>query len=89
MALSPKSNSAHVALDAALERIRKGNTGNVPNHIKNGNPAYKYPHDYPNNYVKQQYLPDLIKNEKYYNPSKNKYEDNLNKLHNEMKGENK
>ncbi len=84
MALSPKSNSAHIALDNALNDIRKGNTGNVPNHIKTSSKAYKYPHDYPNNYVKQQYLPDNIKNKKYYVPSHNKYEDNLNKLHNEI-----
>lgn len=86
MALSPKSNSAHVALDAALADIESGTTGNLPNHIKTNSPLYKYPHDYPNAWVKQQYLPDNIKNKKYYNPKPNKYEDNLNKLHQEMKG---
>lgn len=87
MALSPKSNSAHIALDAALEDIEKGNTGNLPIHIKTNSPLYKYPHDYPNSWVKQQYLPDKIKNRKYYQPKNNKYEANLNKLHKEMKGE--
>ncbi len=87
MALSPKSNSAHIALDAALEDIENGNTGNLPNHIKTNSPLYKYPHDYPNSWVKQQYLPDNIKNKKYYQPKNNKYEENLNKLHREMKGE--
>ena len=87
MALSPKSNSAHIALDAALADIEAGTTGNLPNHIKTNSPLYKYPHDYPNAWVRQQYLPDNIKNKKYYNPKPNKYEDNLNKLHKEMKGE--
>ena len=86
MALSPKSNSAHIALDAALADIEAGTTGNLPNHIKTNSPLYKYPHDYPNSWVKQQYLPDNIKNKKYYKPKPNKYEDNLNKLHQEMKG---
>ena len=56
LALSPKSNTSHLALDAALNDIRRGNTGNVPNHIKTNSIDYKYPHDYPNNWVKQQYL---------------------------------
>ena len=89
MALSPKSNSAHIALDTALEDIEKGTTGNLPEHIKTNSPLYKYPHDYPNAWVKQQYLPDNIKNKKYYKPKNNKYEINLNKIHQEMKGNNK
>lgn len=68
MALSPKSNTAHVALDKALEDIENGNTGNVPNHIKTSSTDYKYPHDYKGAYVKQQYLPDKLKNKKYYQP---------------------
>ena len=86
MALSPKSNSAHIALDAALVDIENGTTGNLPEHIKTNSPLYKYPHDYPNAWVNQQYLPDNIKNKKYYKPKNNKYEINLNKLHHEMKG---
>ena len=85
MALSPKSNSTHIALDMALADIENGSTGNLPNHIKTNSPLYKYPHDYPNSWVKQQYLPDNIKNKKYYQPKNNKYEANLNKLHKEMK----
>lgn len=85
LALSPKSNSAHVALDLALNDIRKGNTGNVPNHIKTNSPYYKYPHDYPKYWVKQQYLPDNIKDRKYYKPRINNYENNLNKINNEMR----
>ena len=75
LALSPKSNTAHLALDEALNDIHIGNTGNVPNHIKTNASEYKYPHDYPNAYVKQQYLPDKIKHKKYYHPKDNsKYE---------------
>jgi len=88
LALSPKSNSAYGALDMALNDIRSGNTGNVPSHIKTNSKDYLYPHNYPNAFVKQQYLPDNIKNRKYYNPkTTSKYEqslknvyDNLNKL---------
>ena len=85
MALSPKSNSAHLALDEALADIENGTTGNLPEHIKTNSPLYKYPHDYPSSWVKQQYLPDNIKNKRYYKPKNNKYEANLNKLHSEMK----
>ena len=74
MALSPKSNSAELAIDKALQIVNATNSGNVPNHIKNGNPEYKYPHDYKNAYVKQQYLPDNVKNAKIYYPKDNKNE---------------
>ena len=84
MALSPKSNSAHIALDSALNDIRQGNTGNVPDHIKTTSKDYKYPHNYKNHWVKQSYLPENIKDKKYYISANNKYEDNLNKLHNEI-----
>ncbi len=77
LAKSPKSNSGISAIDSALNDIRNGNTGNVPPHIRNHNPNYKYPHNYPNSYVKQQYLPDNIKNKKYYTPKNNKYENAL------------
>ena len=87
MALSPKSNSAHIAGDEALNDIRKGTTGNVPNHIKTTSTTYLYPHNYPNSYVKQDYLPKELLGKKYYQPKNNKYEANLNKIHKEMKGE--
>ena len=77
MALSPKSNSAEAAIDYALDVVSKVNSGNVPEHIKNGSPNYKYPHDYKNSYVKQQYLPDNVKNLKIYNPRNNKNEQKL------------
>lgn len=78
LALSPKSNTGHLALDAALADIQKGNTGNVPSHIKTTSREYKYPHDYPNSWVKQQYLPDNLVGRKYYHPKPtSKYEQNL------------
>lgn len=86
MAMSPKSNSAHLALDEAIGDIEKGSTGNLPIHLKTNSSLYQYPHDFPNSWLKQQYLPDQLKNRVYYKPKKNKYEDNLNKLHNEMRG---
>lgn len=74
MALSPKSNTAHTAFDAALEDIENGNVGSIPPHIKTDSPEYKYPHDYKGAYVKQQYLPDKLKNKKYYVPKDIGYE---------------
>ena len=65
MALSPKSNSAHLALDEALEDIKAGNSGSIPETIRINSKIYLYPHDYPNNFVKQQYMPDKIKNKEY------------------------
>lgn len=87
MALSPKSNSSHLALDAALNDIHKGNTGNVPDNIKTSSTTYLYPHDYPNDWVKQNYMPKNLIAKKYYIPKNNKVEENLNKLHKEMRNE--
>lgn len=69
MALSPKSNTAHVALDAAIADIEKGNTGSIPENIRINSTTYLYPHDFPNNFVKQQYMPDKIKNKEYFKPN--------------------
>lgn len=84
MALSPKSNSAYLAINNALNDLLSANPGNVPNHIKTNSLNYKYPHDYPNHFVNQQYLPDNIQNRKYYQPQNNlnelKYKEVLNKL---------
>ena len=74
MALSPKSNTSHVAFDEALSDIEKGDVGLIPNHIKTDSTTYKYPHDYPGAFVVQQYLPDKLKNRKYYNPKDIGYE---------------
>ncbi len=68
LALSPKSNSGVTAINKVLADIDTGRCGNPPDHIKTTSPDYKYPHDYPNAWVKQQYLPDNIKNKKYYIP---------------------
>lgn len=87
MALSPKSNSSHLALDTALNDIHKGNTGNVPDNIKTNSKTYLYPHDYPNSWVKQEYMPTNLKGKIYYHPKNNKIEQNLNKLHKEMRNE--
>lgn len=77
MALSPKSNTAHIALDKALEDVETGRAGAVPSHIKTNSNDYKYPHDYPNAYVVEQYLPDNLKNKKYYVPKDKGYEQNI------------
>lgn len=77
MALSPKSNTGHISFDAALKDIEEGNVGTIPNHIKTDSTTYKYPHDYKGAYVVQQYLPDKIKNKKYYIPKDIGYEKNI------------
>ena len=74
LALSPKSNSAETAIDLALNDVRSGNISDVPNHLKNPSSDYKYPHNYKNDYVKQQYLPDSLIDKKYYYPKENKNE---------------
>ena len=83
MATSPKSNSGHVALDAALEDVRKGRGLGFPRQLQNVHADtytmereqdYKYPHDYPGHWVKQQYLPDDLVGTKYYEYGPNKLE---------------
>ena len=85
MALSPKSNSAYLGIDAAINDINKGLSGSIPKHIIDGSPDYIYPHNYKNDYVYQEYMPDKLKNRKYYVKKDNKYEANLNKLYEEMR----
>lgn len=86
LALSPKSNSAHIALDKALEDVRNGNIGRIPETIKINSKIYKYPHDYENGIVKQQYLPDKLKNKEYYIPkSTSKYERNIKEVYEKIK----
>lgn len=85
LALSPKSNSAYLALDKATNDIHKGNTGNVPNHLKTTSKDYKYAHNYPNHIVKQQYLPDNLKGKRYYQPQNNKNENTLKTINNNIK----
>jgi len=83
MATSPKSNSGHIALDMALADVRKGLGGDFPRHLQNVHAdtytmereqGYQYPHDYPNHWVRQQYLPDELKNVTYYEYGSNKVE---------------
>ena len=81
MALSPKSNTAHIAFDEAIADIEKGNVGTIPKHIKTNSPDYKYPHDYKGAYVVQQYLPDKLKNKKYYQPKDIGYEKNIKEIY--------
>lgn len=81
LCLSPKSNSAIMAIDAALADIRKGHSGEVPDHLRDGHyqgvaklgraQDYKYPHSYENAWVDQQYLPDKLINKRYYEPKEN------------------
>ena len=78
LCLSPKSNSAITAVDRALSDINAGNIGQIPDYLKDGHYSgakklgraigYKYPHNYDNGYVAQQYLPDKLKNREYYTP---------------------
>jgi len=84
LALSPKSNSAYAALDKALEDIEKGNIGPIPDVIKINTTTYKYPHDYPGNYVVQQYMPDNLINKKYYTPKESGYEINLKNVYDKI-----
>lgn len=84
LATAPKSNSAIIAIDKAMGDIASKDTGSVPAHLQDSHYAgaeklghgteYKYPHSYPNHFIKQQYLPDKIKNAKYYEYGDNKAE---------------
>ena len=86
LALSPKSNSAHLALDYALNDIRKGNIDDVPINIKQNNVGYKYPHDYKGGFVKQQYMPNNLIGKEYYSPkTTSKYETSLKNIYEKIK----
>jgi len=75
LATSPKSNSAYMAVNAAMADIEKGAGRNIPTHLQSPLfKGYRYPHDYPNHYVSQQYLPDDLKNTHYYEWGDNKME---------------
>ena len=74
MALSPKSNTAHTAFDEAISDIESGNVGTLPKHLRTDSPDYIYPHNYKGAFVVQQYLPDKLKNKKYYHPKDIGYE---------------
>ncbi|NLM84001.1 MAG: replication-associated recombination protein A [Clostridiales bacterium] len=83
LATAPKSNSAYMAIETALSDIKKGRSGDIPRHLQNVHAdttgmereqGYLYPHDFPNHWVAQQYLPDAIKNRVYYRYGENKTE---------------
>jgi putative ATPase len=95
LCLSPKSNSAYKALDTAIADIRAGKIGEVPQHLKDAHYQgakslgrgldYLYPHDYDNGWVKQQYLPDRLKNKVYYEPKKTgKFELTLSQIYEKL-----
>lgn len=96
---SPKSNSAYCAINAAVADVQKGKIGNIPRQLQNkhydgeDNPNkgqfYKYPHDYPDKWVEQQYLPDELKNARYYEYGQNKTEQAYRSYWNRIKGQNK
>ena len=95
MATSPKSNTGHIALDAALEDVRKGRGGDFPRHLQNVHAdsytmereqGYQYPHDYPNSWVQQQYLPDALVGTTYYRYGNNKLEQAAKQYWDKIKG---
>lgn len=85
LASSPKSNSAYLAIAEAINDIKKGNSGQIPNNIKTNSKDYLYPHNYPKYYVKQNYMPKKLQGKKYYHKKNNHYENNLEKINKEMK----
>lgn len=96
LCLSPKSNSAYSALDAAISDIRAGKAGDVPDHLRdshylgakslNRGIGYQYPHNFDHAWVDQQYLPDKLKNATYYHPKKTgKYEQALRQQYDRIK----
>ncbi len=95
MATTPKSNSAYLAFAAALEDIRQGKGGDFPRHLQNMHAdtytmereqGYKYPHNYPGHWVQQQYLPDDLKDAKYYEYGPNKVEQAAKQYWDSIKG---
>ena len=96
MATAPKSNTGHLALDEALADVRAGKTGDIPRHLQNVHAdssgmereqGYLYPHDFPNRWVKQQYLPDEIRDRVYYHYGENKTEQAARAYWEKIKGE--
>ena len=92
LATSPKSNSAYMAIDAALAEVRKSGNLPVPLHIRNAPTSlmkelgyhanYKYAHDYPGNFVRQQFLPDAIASARFWNHCDNPPENRAAELQN-------
>jgi putative ATPase len=94
LATLPKSNSAYLAIDAAMNDLENVNFGDVPMHLKDahymgsaklGVSGYKYPHDYEDHYVKQNYMPKELEGKIYYYEQSNKYEENIRKYWEKVK----
>lgn len=95
---APKSNSAYCAIDAAISDVQKGRIGNIPRQLQNKHydgednahkgQFYKYPHEYPNKWVAQQYLPDELKDVQYYVYGQNKTEQAFMQYWSKIKGNN-
>ena len=94
LATAPKSNSVYMGYDAAVSDIRAGHTGEIPRELQNVHAdsagmereqGYLYPHDFPGHWVEQQYLPDAIKNKRYYQYGDNKTEQAAKKYWDEIK----
>ena len=95
MATAPKSNSANVGIERAMADVKKGKTGDIPRHLQNVHAdsagqereqGYQYPHSFPHHYVAQQYLPDPIKDARYYEYGENKNEQAAKRYWDEIKG---
>ena len=94
---SPKSNSGYMAIDLAMNDLKSGKSGSIPRQLQNkhfdgeDNPVkgqfYQYPHDYPNHYVEQQYLPDNLKDRQYYSYGDNKNEQAFKAYWSKIKGD--
>ena len=94
LATAPKSNSGCMAIDAAIADVRAGKTGPIPRHLQNVHAdgagfereqGYLYPHNYPNSWVRQQYLPDALVGRTYYVPGENKTEQAAKRYWDEIK----
>ncbi len=97
LSLSPKSNTSYRAINAAFSDIRSGKTGPVPDHLKDSHYSgaskmgrgvgYKYPHDYPHHWVKQEYLPDNLRGRQYFDAQPTgKYEEAIAHFYQNLKG---
>ncbi|HEX9060336.1 MAG TPA: replication-associated recombination protein A, partial [Clostridia bacterium] len=96
VATSPKSNSSYAGINKALSDVEQKRTGDVPMHLRNAaakgmeklgyGEGYKYAHDFPNNIVKQEYLPPEVKGTRYYEPTSNGYEARIKEWLYKMRG---
>lgn len=94
LSTAPKSNSAYIAIKLAMDDVKNVNIGEIQPHLKDahyygaeklGRSGYKYPHDYPNNYVKQEYMTTNLKGKTYYTPGNNKYENAIKEYFKKLK----